>query len=86
MNTTLKNWLMAIGGCVAILAVGAAFDGPSDADMDQMTAADLVAAHHAERIAMDRLSKCQATRGPRAEVVLAGINGQDFVCRVRDGV
>ena len=86
MNTTITNWILAAAGACAILAGATLLDGPSDAELARMAAADLADATKAEQIAMQRLERCRATRGPRAEVVLAGINGQDFVCRVPQGV
>lgn len=86
MNMLIKNWTLALAGVCAIMAATALLDGPSEAEMARMTAADLAAATQAEQVAMRRLEACRATRGPRAEVVLAGINGQDFVCRVTEGI
>jgi hypothetical protein len=86
MNTLIKNWTLALAGVCAIMAATALLDGPSDAELARMTAADLADATKAEQIAMQRLERCRDTRGPRAEVVLAGINGQDFVCRVTEGI
>ena len=84
MNTLIKNWTLAIAGVCAIMAATALLDGPSDAELARMTAADLADAARAEQEAMRRLETCRATRGPGADVVLAGINGQDFVCRVKN--
>ena len=86
MNTLIKNWTLALAGVCSIMAATALLDGPSDAELVRMTAADLADAVQAEQEAMRRLEACRATRGPGAEVVLAGVNGQDFVCRVKDGV
>lgn len=86
MNTLIKNWTLALAGVCAIMAATALLDGPSDAELARMTADDVAAAQQAERAVLEKLAKCQATRGPRAEVMLAGINGQDFVCRVKEGV
>ena len=86
MNTTITNWILAAAGACAILAGATLLDGPSDAELARMTAGDLADATKAEQIATQRLERCRATRGPRAEVVLAGISGQDFVCRIPEGV
>lgn len=86
MNTTITNWILAAAGACAILAGATPLDGPSDAELARMTAADLADSTKAEQIAMQRLERCRDTRGPRAEVVLAGVNGQDFVCRVTEGI
>ena len=83
---TAINIILAAAGAMAILAAGALLDGPSDADIAAAEAADLVQARHDAALADMRLKRCQALRGPRAEVVLAGIEGQDYVCRVEGGI
>ena len=86
MTALLRNWVLAAAGVCAILAVGAWMDGPSEAEIEEATAADLVAAYAAEREFADLVAKCRALAGPQAEVVLSGITGQEFVCRVKKGI
>lgn len=86
MNTTITSWILAAAGACAFLAAGALLDGHSEAEVERLTAIDLLDAQHSASLDAVRLDRCRALRGPRAEVVLAGINGQDFVCRVKDGV
>ena len=82
---TLRNWTLAAVGVCAFLAIGALLDGPTEAEIEEATAAELLAAYAAEQDALQRLAKCRALRGPSAEVVLHGINGQEFFCRVNGG-
>lgn len=86
MNTLIKNWTLALAGVCAIMAATALLDGPSDAELAHMTAADLADASQAEQEAMRQLETCRALRGPRAEVVLVGVGGQDYGCRVSEGI
>ena len=85
MKTT-TNIILAAAAAMALLAAGALLDGPSDADIERATAADLLQAQHEAALADLRLKRCRDLNGPRAEVVLAGINGQDYVCRVPRGI
>lgn len=80
---TAINIILAAAGAMAILAAGALLDGPSDAEIEAAQAADLIRSRHDAELADMRLKRCQALRGPYAEVVLAGVNGQDYVCRVQ---
>ena len=80
---TAINIILAAAGAMAILATGALLDGPSDAEIEAAQAADLIQSRHDAELADMRLKRCQALRGPYAEVVLAGVNGQDYVCRVQ---
>jgi len=81
MNTTLRNWGMALIGTAAFLGAAAWLDGPSEADIAQAQALDLADAQdqaQRERILQQR---CEALRGPRAELVM--IRGtDDYACRL----
>ena len=80
------NLILATAAAMAVLAAGALLDGPSDAEFEAAQAADLINARHDAALADLRLKRCQSLRGPRAEVVLAGVGGQDYVCRVEGGL
>lgn len=82
----LRHWTLAAAGVCAILAVGGWMDGPTDAEIEEATAADLISAYAAEREFAELVAKCHALVGPQAEVVLSGISGQEFVCRVKKGI
>lgn len=79
MNQTFKNWLAGIGAAVALFAVTHIASGPSDADVQAAQAADLADAQ-AEHVA-GLVRKCHLLRGPTAELVMVGTNG-DYACRV----
>lgn len=85
MKTTM-NLVLACAAAMAMLAAGAVLDGPSDSEMEAAQAADLIQTRHDAALADMRLKRCQALRGPRAVVVLAGVGGQDYVCRVDGGL
>lgn len=76
------NLIFAGVAAMALAAGGALLDGPSDADIAAAQAADLLQAQHQADLEALRLKRCRDLNGPRAEVVLAGIGGQDYVCRV----
>ena len=80
---TIENWIAAAAIVAAFLGAAAMLEGPSDADIAAAQAADLIQSRHDAELADMRLKRCQALRGPYAEVVLAGVNGQDYVCRVQ---
>lgn len=81
---TIENWIAAAAIVAAFLGAAAMLEGPSDADIAAAQVADLVQAKHDAALDDLRLKRCRDLNGPRAEVVLAGINGQDYVCRVRN--
>lgn len=75
--TTLK---LAI--CVAfILAASYLLDSPSDHETAQVMQADITYAKAAARDAAVLDARCKATRGPSAELVMVGTNG-NYACRV----
>lgn len=75
------NLILAAAAAMTLATAGALLDGPSDADIEAATAVDLLQAQHEAALADLRLKRCRELNGPRAEVVLAGIDGQDYVCR-----
>ena len=76
----LTTWLLAIG-VAAILAASYLLDGPSDHETAQAMQADITYAKAAARDAAVLDARCKATRGPSAELVMVGTNG-DYACRV----
>ena len=56
-------------------------DGPSDHETAQVMQADITYAKAAARDAAILEARCKATRGPSAELVMVGTNG-DYACRV----
>lgn len=86
MTALLRNWIVAAVGTAAFLGAAALLDGPTDAEIEEATAADLISAYAAEREFAALVAKCHALVGPQAEVVLSGISGQEFVCRVKKGI
>ena len=80
------NIILAAAAAMTLAAAGVLLDGPSDADIAAAQAVDLLHAQHEAALADLRLKRCRDLNGPRAEVVLAGINGQDYVCRVPRGI
>ena len=76
----LTTWLLAIG-VAAILAASYVLDGPSDHETAQIMQADVTYAKAAARDAAILDARCRATRGPSAELVMVGTNG-DYACRV----
>lgn len=76
----LTTWTLAIGAA-AILAASYLIDGPSDHETAQIMQADITYAKAAARDAAILEARCKATRGPSAELVMVGTNG-DYACRV----
>ena len=76
----LTTWTLAIGAAV-ILAASHLLDGPSDHETAQIMQADITYAKAAARDAAILEARCKATRGPSAELVMVGTNG-DYACRV----
>ena len=76
----LTTWTLAIGAA-AVLAASYLLDGPSDHETAQVMQADITYAKAAARDAAILESRCKATRGPSAELVMVGTNG-DYACRV----
>ena len=76
----LTTWTLAIG-VAAILAASYLLDGPSDHETAQVMQADIAYAKAAARDAAILDARCKATRGPSAELVMVGTNG-DYACRV----
>ena len=84
METTM-NMLLAAAAAMTLLAAGAVLDGQSDADFERATAADMADAHATARHEAEILARCQALRGPRAEIL--HIRGTDnYACRVNGGI
>ena len=76
----LTTWALAIGVAV-ILAASYLLDSPSDHETAQVMQADITYAKAAARDAAILEARCKATRGPSAELVMVGTNG-DYACRV----
>ena len=74
------TWTLAIGAAI-ILAASYLLDGPSDHETAQAMQADITYAKAAARDAVVLDARCKATRGPSAELVMVGTNG-DYACRV----
>lgn len=74
------TWTLAIGSAV-ILAASCLLDGPGDHETAQAMQADITYAKAAARDAAILEGRCKATRGPSAELVMVGTNG-DYACRV----
>lgn len=74
------TWTLALG-VAAILAASYLLDGPSDHETAQIMQADVTYAKAAARDAAILDARCKATRGPSAELVMVGTNG-DYACRV----
>ena len=74
------TWTLALG-VAAILAASYMLDGPSDHETAQIMQADIAYAKAAARDAAILDARCKATRGPSAELVMVGTNG-DYACRV----
>jgi hypothetical protein len=81
----MKNLVIAIGLTAAFTGLGALLGGPSDHDVAVAQAADLAHAKRAAAVEAMRLKRCRDLCGPKAEVVLVGIDGRDYVCRVPEG-
>lgn len=76
----LTTWTLALGAAV-ILAASYLLDGPSDHEAAQAIHADITYAKAAARDAAVLESRCKSLRGPSAELVMVGTNG-DYACRV----
>ena len=76
----LTTWTLAIGA-TAILAASYLLDGPSEHETAHIMQADITYAKAAARDAAILEARCKATRGPSAELVMVGTNG-DYACRV----
>lgn len=76
----LTTWTLAIGAAT-ILAAIYLLDGPSDHETAQVMQAEITYAKAAARDAALLEARCKATRGPSAESVMVGTNG-DYACRV----
>ena len=74
------TWTLALGVAV-LLAASHLIDGPSDHETAQIMQADITYAKAAARDAAILDARCKATRGPGAELVMVGTNG-DYACRV----
>ena len=74
------TWTLAIG-VAGILAASYLLDGPSDHETAQVMQADITYAKAAARDVAVLDARCKATRGPYAELVMVGTNG-DYACRV----
>ena len=74
------TWTLALG-VAAILAASYMLDGPSDHETAQIMQADIAYAKAAARDAAILEARCKATRGPAAELVMVGTNG-DYACRI----
>lgn len=84
MKATM-NLVLAGAAAMALLAAGAVLDGPSDADLERATAADLADAKATARHEAEILARCRALRGQRAEIL--HIRGtDDYACRVDGGI
>ena len=80
MNTTFINWIAAAGIAAVLSGAYVILDGPSDAELAKDQAADLQdAKDQAVRQAILQ-SRCEALRGPRAELVMIR-DSDDYVCR-----
>ena len=74
------TWTLAIGVAV-ILAASYLLDGPSEHETAQIMQADITYAKAAARDAAILEARCKTLRGPAAELVIVGTNG-DYACRV----
>ena len=74
------TWTLAIGVAV-ILAASYLIDGPSDHETAQIMQADITYAKAVARDAAILEARCKTLRGPSAELVMVGTNG-DYACRV----
>lgn len=78
----LTRLIIASVSSVSVLSFfGALLDGPSDHETAQIMQADITYAKAAARDAEILDARCKATRGPSAELVMVGTNG-DYACRV----
>ena len=76
----LTTWTLAVGAAV-ILSASYLLDGPSDNETAQVMQADITYAKAAARDAAILEARCKSLRGPSAELVMVGTNG-DYACRV----
>ena len=68
-------------GVAFILAASYQLDGPSEHETAQVMQADITYAKAAARDAAILEARCKSLRGPSAELVMVGTNG-DYACRV----
>jgi hypothetical protein len=74
------NLILAAAAAMTLAAGGALLDGPSDADIERATAADLADAKLAAQRFERDLRACKRAMGPSADLVqIAG--SDDYVCR-----
>lgn len=73
--------LALVIGSAFVLAASYLLDGPSDHETAQVMQADITYAKAAARDSAVLDARCKATRGPSAELVMVGTNG-DYACRV----
>ena len=73
--------LALVIGSAIILAASYLLDGPSDHETAQVMQADITYAKAAARDAAILEARCKTLRGPSAELVMVGTNG-DYACRV----
>lgn len=73
--------LALAAGAAVILAASYMLDGQSDHEAAQAMQADITYAKAAARDSAILDARCKATRGPSAELVMVGTNG-DYACRV----
>lgn len=74
------TWTLAMG-VAAILAASYLLDVPSDHETAQIMQADITYAKAAARDAAILEARCKSLRGPSADMVMVGTNG-DYACRV----
>ena len=83
MNLSM-NILFAAVAAMALAAGGALLDGPSDAEVARMEAADLADAQRTAKLAAQRFERdlraCKKALGPSADLVQIERTG-DYVCR-----
>ena len=73
--------LALVIGSAFVLAASYLLDGPGEHETAQSMQADITYAKAAARDAAVLESRCKATRGHSAELVMVGTNG-DYACRV----
>jgi hypothetical protein len=74
------NLILAAAAAMTLAAGGALLDGPSDADIERATAADLADAKLAAQRFERDLRACKKALGPSADLVQIERTG-DYVCR-----
>lgn len=73
--------LALVIGSAFVLAASYLIDGPSEHETAQIMQADITYAKAAARDAAIIEARCKTLRGPTAELVMVGTNG-DYACRV----